>query len=91
MTLRRDRVNRVRGRVHLPGAAVTGDAVVPGDHVILTEVQENPIDAPYEIDPMAMEEPVNGDAIGDAIFDAMAPGVDDAIIDPEELDAGGDA
>lgn len=67
MTLKRDRVNRVKGLVYLP---IDGSRVAVGDTVLVTHVKEEDIDCEIR-DPMAMEEPVNGDAIGDAVFDAM--------------------
>jgi len=71
MTLKRDRVNRVKGLVYLP---IDGSRVSKGETVLVTHVKEEPIDCAIR-DPMEMEEPVNGDAIGDAVFDAMSPPV----------------
>ena len=71
MTLKRDRVNRVKGLVYLP---IDGSRVSKGEMVLVTHVKEEPIDCEIR-DAMEMEEPVNGDAIGDAVFDAMSPPV----------------
>lgn len=67
MTLKRDRVNRVKGLVYLP---IDGSRVSKGETVLVTYVKEEPIDCAIR-DPMEMEEPVNGDAV----FDAMSPPV----------------
>lgn len=65
--LKRDRVNRVRGYVYLP---VDGSALYPGQAIVITRVKEAEIDCVIR-DAMEMEEPVFGDAVGDAVFDAM--------------------
>lgn len=67
MALKRDRVNRVNGLVYLP---IDGQKFYKGKTVTLVHTRENDIDC-YIRDSMAMKEPKNGDAIGDAIFDAM--------------------
>ena len=67
MALKRDRVNRVKGLVYLP---IDGSRLVKGDKVFLSHIKEAPIDCEIK-DPMEMEEPINGDAAGDAVFDAM--------------------
>lgn len=69
MTTKRDRVNRVKGLVYLP---IDGSRLVKGDRVTLKHVQEKDIFPDVVKDPMEMREPVNGNAVGDAIFDAMA-------------------
>lgn len=68
MATKRDRVNRVKGLVYLP---IDGSRLVKGEKVTLKHVQESKIFPDVVKDPMEMQEPVNGDAIGDAIFDAM--------------------
>lgn len=67
MALKRDRVNRVSGLVYLP---IDGQKFYKGKKVKLTHVKEEPIDCAVR-DAMAMKDPKNGDAIGDAVFDAM--------------------
>jgi len=67
MVLKRDRVNRVSGLVYLP---IDGQKFYKGKTVTLVHTKENDIDC-YIRDSMAMKEPRNGDAIGDAVFDAM--------------------
>lgn len=67
MALKRDRVNRVKGLVYLP---IDGSRLVKGDKVFLSHIKEAPIDCEIK-DAMEMEEPINGDAVGDAVFDAM--------------------
>lgn len=69
MATKRDRVNRVKGLVYLP---IDGSRLVKGERVTLTHVQEADIFPDVIKDPMEMGEPINGDAVGDAIFDAMA-------------------
>lgn len=69
MATKRDRVNRVKELVYLP---IDGSRLVKGDRVTLTHVQEADIFPDVVKDPMEMREPINGDAVGDAIFDAMA-------------------
>ena len=69
METKRDRVNRVNGLVYLP---IDGSRLVKGEKVTLTHVQEANIFPDVVKDPMEMREPINGDAVGDAIFDAMA-------------------
>lgn len=68
MALKRDRVNRVKGLVYLP---IDGSRLVKGDRVTLKHVKEADIFPDVVKDTMEMKEPVNGDAMGDAIFDAM--------------------
>ena len=67
MALKRDRVNRVSGLVYLP---IDGQKFYKGKKVKLIHVKEEPIDCAVR-DAMAMKDPKNGDAIGDAVFDAM--------------------
>lgn len=69
MATKRDRVNRVKELVYLP---IDGSRLVKGERVTLTHVQEADIFPDVIKDPMEMREPINGDAVGDAIFDAMA-------------------
>lgn len=66
MTLKRDRVNRFTGLVHLP---IDGSRLVKGDVVSVMPVKEELIDCVVR-DAMAMREPRNGNAVGDAVFDA---------------------
>lgn len=66
--LKRDRVNRVTGLVHLP---MDGSSLVRGQTVTLTDVKEKEIDCQIR-DAMEMEEPIDGNSIGDAVFDAMS-------------------
>lgn len=70
MAIKRDRVNRYTGLVHLP---MDGSRVMPGQIVTLTHVAESNINCYYR-DPMLMDEPVRGNAVGDAVFDAMRVG-----------------
>lgn len=67
MALKRDRVNRVNGLVYLP---IDGQKFYKGKRVELVHVMEDPIDCSVR-DAMAMKEPKNGNAVGDAVFDAM--------------------
>lgn len=80
MAVKRDRVNRVRGRVYLH---IDGSRCIKGEVVTLRHVVEKPIDTPWEIDPEVMREPVNGDAVGDAIFDAQLELADECIFDAD--------
>lgn len=66
---KRDRVNRVRGLVYLPitGSRMYEGMVVPSDKLC---IEENSIDC-YVRDSMKMAEPIKGDAVGDAVFDAV--------------------
>lgn len=80
MAVKRDRVNRVRGLVYLP---IDGSRCIAGEVVTLRHVVEKNIDTPWEIDPEVMREPVNGDAVGDAIFDAQLELADDCIFDAD--------
>lgn len=73
MALKRDRVNRVKGLVYLP---IDGSRLVKGDKVFLSHIKEAPIDCEIK-DAMEMREPINGDDVGDAIFDAMLDGYSD--------------
>ena len=72
MAIKRDRVNRVKGLVYLP---MDVSRLHRGQEFTLTHVEERDIDYspenPLVKDPMLMKEPVNGDAVGDAVFDAM--------------------
>lgn len=80
MAIKRDRVNRVKGLVYLP---MDGSRLYRGQRFTLEHVEEAPIGPEYNPsteswegeplvkDPMLMKEPVNGDAVGDAVFDAM--------------------
>lgn len=65
--LKRDRVNRVPGLVYLP---IDGSRLHRGQHISLTDIKEKPI-FPADRDAMDMDEPLDGNAIGDAVFDAM--------------------
>lgn len=69
MVLKRDRVNRFTGLVHLP---IDGSSLVRGQRVSVRLVTEEPIDCAVR-DAMAMREPRDGNAIGDAVFDAQTP------------------
>lgn len=69
MVLKRDRVNRFTGLVHLP---IEGSSLVRGQRVSVRPVTEEPIDCAVR-DAMAMREPRDGNAIGDALFDAQTP------------------
>lgn len=80
MAVKRDRVNRVRGIVYLP---IDGSMCIDGEVVTLRHVVEKNIDTPWEIDPEVMREPVNGDAVGDAIFDAQLELADECIFDAD--------
>lgn len=65
-----DSVNRVQEIVVLPAAGIrTNRSLRPGDIIDLVDVEEGPIDCAVR-DPMDMADPVNGDAVGDAVFDA---------------------
>lgn len=66
--LKRDRVNRVTGLVYLP---IDGSRMVKGSTITLNKVQEEDINCELR-DAMDMKDPVQGNAIGDAVFDAMA-------------------
>lgn len=69
-----DRVNRVQEIVVLPTAGIrTKRNLHPGDIIELVNVAEADINCYYR-DPMLMDEPVRGDAVGDAVFDAMGAG-----------------
>lgn len=88
MTVSRDSVNRVRRLVCLPRERVAGmGRVAAGTVISLENVEERPINSPYVIDAEAMLDPAKGDAVGDAVFDAMAPGASETIIDPEGISA----
>lgn len=80
MAVKRDRVNRVRGRVYLP---IDGSRCITGEVVTLHHVVEKNIDTPWDIDPEVMREPVNGDAVGDAIFDSQLEFADECIFDAD--------
>lgn len=67
MSIKRDRVNRVTGLVYLP---IDGSRLYKGQVVDLVHVEEESIDCAVR-DSMEMDEPVEGNAIGDAVFDAM--------------------
>jgi hypothetical protein len=65
-----DCVNRVQEIVVLPVTGVrTNRSLRPGDIIDLVDVEEGPIDCAVR-DPMDMADPVNGNAVGDAVFDA---------------------
>lgn len=66
MASKRDSVNRYKGTVVLP---ITSKLPI-GATVELTDLKEAEIDCMVR-DAMAMEDPVDGDAVGDAIFDAQ--------------------
>ena len=80
MAVKRDRVNRIQGIVYLP---LDGSRCIVGEVVTLRHVVEKNIDTPWEIDPEVMREPVNGDAVGDAIFDAQLELADECIFDAD--------
>ena len=65
MASKHDQVNRYQGTVVLPVTA----KFQPGTTVEIGELREGPIDCMVR-DPMAMADPAEGDAVGDAIFDA---------------------
>lgn len=69
MVLKRDRVNRFTGLVHLP---IDGSSLVRGQRVSVSPVKEELIDCAVR-DAMDMREPCDGNAIGDALFDAQTP------------------
>lgn len=71
--LKRDRVNRVTGLVHLK---MDSSRIIVGQRITLEHVVEEPIDCAVR-DAMAMKDPAEGNAIGDAVFDAnIADGLD---------------
>lgn len=74
--LKRDRVNRVPGLVYLP---IDGSRLHRGQHISLTDIKEKPI-FPADRDAMDMDEPLDGNAIGDAVFDAMVSGDPDNVL-----------
>lgn len=74
--LKRDRVNRVPGLVYLP---IDGSRLHRGQHISLTDIKEKPI-FPADRDAMDMDEPLDGNAIGDAVFDAMVSGDHDNVL-----------
>ena len=80
MTVRRDRVNRVTGLVYLP---IDGSRCIKGETVTLNKVDEQSIATPWVLDPQVMREPVNGNAIGDAIFDAQLDSEEGNIFDAD--------
>ena len=65
--VKRDRVNRVTGFVCLP---IDGSRLVKGSTISLENIIEQDMAVPFILDSMEMAEPVNGNAIGDAVFDA---------------------
>ena len=65
--VKRDRVNRVTGFVYLP---IDGSKLVKGSSISLENIKEQNMTRPFILDSMEMTEPVNGNAIGDAVFDA---------------------
>lgn len=79
MPIKRDRVNRVTGLVYLP---IDGSRLYRGQHIELSEVTENPINCLIR-DTHIMDEPKNGNAIGDAVFDAQTVGDEWDYTDPE--------
>lgn len=81
MPIKRDRVNRVTGLVYLP---IGGSGYIVGD-TISFEAVEKDIGSPLVLDPMEMHEPVNGNAVGDAVFNAGLRIEEGNIIDAEEL------
>lgn len=77
----RDSVNRVQEIVVLPAAGIrTNRSLHPGDIIELAEAEEAPIDCAVR-DAMDMADPVNGDAVGDAVFDAGLDVVDGIVFD----------
>lgn len=76
-----DRVNRVQEIVVLPASSIrTNRRLHPGDIIDLVDVEEGPIDCAVR-DPMDMADPVNGDAVGDAVFDAGLDAEDCVVFD----------
>lgn len=69
MAVKRDRVNRYTGLVHLP---MDGSRLMPGQVIPLKDISESNIET-FSLDAMIMSDPVSGDSIGDAVFDAMLP------------------
>ena len=65
--VKRDSVNRVTGFVYLP---IDGSRLVKGSSISLENIKEQNMTRPFILDSMEMTEPVNGNAIGDAVFDA---------------------
>ena len=66
--VKRDRVNRVTGLVYLP---IDGSRFHRGQRIRVTNIEEKNIFPDVVKDPMELIEPINGNAVGDAIFDAM--------------------
>lgn len=79
--LKKDSVNRHGGVLKLPMAGIPVQA---GDRIVLADVQEHRID-PTIRDCELMEEPLYGDASGDALFDAAAPGSSDVYTDARKF------
>lgn len=78
----RDSVNRVQEIVVLPASGIhTNRRLHPGDIIDLVNVVESDINCYYR-DPMLMDEPVYGDAVGDAVFDATR--TEAVVFDAEE-------
>ena len=80
MLIKRDRVNRVTGLVYLP---IDGSGYIVGD-TISFKAEEKDIGLPLVLDPMEMHEPVNGNAVGDAVFDAGLRIEEDHVIDARD-------
>lgn len=70
MAVKRDRVNRVRGIVSLP---LQNIGLKPGDSITLAQLKEKLIST-HNIDASLMTDPHMGNAIGDVVIDAAAPG-----------------
>lgn len=68
MPIKRDRVNRVTGLVYLP---IDSSNMVVGSTITLDTVEESDINCEVR-DAMEMTNPKGGNAIGDAVFDAMS-------------------
>ena len=78
--VKRDRVNRVTGLVYLP---LDGSRLAVGSTISLKNIEERDIGVPCVLDPMEMLEPVNGNAVGDAVFDAQLDSSDDNVFDAD--------
>lgn len=79
--VKRDRVNRVTGLVYLP---IDGSRLVKGSIISLENIIEQGMAFPLILDSMAMAEPLNGNAIGDAVFDAeLVDSPDDNVFDAD--------
>ena len=77
MTVKRDRVNRVRGIVSLP---LQNIGLKPGDSITLAQLKEKLIST-HNIDASLMTDPYMGNAIGDVVIDASLPTSLQVIVD----------